>query len=154
MKTKLFFAALIFILGNTFVSAQEKETEVDIKDDKVLLEGTAILKYEKINVSEHSFFTLGDDEIISYQYKDNETPKYGDDDYFIINFLAEKVKVESTSLRHVVAGLGMNSRKNMIKMITWLLKEKVLNADGTINSAKLESFSQKYNEDVTQRTVR
>lgn len=154
MKKKLFFAALIFILGNSLASAQEKEKEVDIKDDKVLLDGTAILKYEKININEHSFYTLGDDEIISYQYKDNETPKYADDDYCIINFLAEKVKVETTSVRHAVAGIGLNSRKNMIKMITWLLKDKVLNTDGTINTAKLENFTQKYNEDVTQRTIR
>lgn len=148
-KTILALFALLFINA---LSAQDKE--VEIKDDKVLVDDNQILKYEKINIDEHSFYSLNDDELINYQYKNNGTDRYSDDDYFIINFINEKIKVESVNLDRVTAGLGMNSRKNMIKMLEWLLKEKVLNTDGTINADKLETFSQKYNEDVTDRTVR
>lgn len=144
--------ALFALLCINAVSAQKKD--VKIKDDKVLVDDAQILKYEKINIDEHSFYSLNDDELINYQYKNNGTDQYYDDDYFIINFINEKIKVESVNRDRVTSGLGMNSRKNMEKMIEWLLKEKVLNADGTINAEKLETFSQKYNENVTDRTVR
>jgi hypothetical protein len=151
MTKKLLLIAIIALFSST-VKAQEKE--VEIKDDKVLLDGSAILKYEKISLYEHSIYSLDDDEIISYRYSDNETPKIFEDDYFVLNFLPQKVKVESTSVTHTIAGLGLNSRKNMQKLIKWLIKEKIINTDGSINNDKVENFHQKYNEDIVRRTVR
>ena len=43
------FLSIAFILIGSFINAQE----VEIKDDKVLLDGTPILKYEKINILQH-----------------------------------------------------------------------------------------------------
>lgn len=148
---KIFFTALLFVLGSSYVMAQEKK--VEIKNDKVLADGVAILKYEKINAIQHSFYSLqNDDEILLLRIFNNETPDYVNDDYFSLNFLTEKVKVETGDFSHIAA--FMNSKKSMEKLVKWLLKEKVLNADGTLNHDKLEIFYEKYNEDITARTVR
>lgn len=126
---------------------------VTIKDDKVLLDGKQILKAEKLSLAQYSFFSMkNDDEILMYKYMDNETPSYISDDYFILNFLTEKVKVESGDLGKV--SNFMNSRKGMEKIIRWLLKERVINHDGELNSDRLAVFKEKYDENITARTLR
>ncbi len=150
MINKTILTGLLFFITITTSNAQDAE----IKDNKVLLNGKAILKYEKVNLTECSIYSLNDDEIILYRWNDNETPRYQDDDYFIINFLTAKKKVESKSTRHVIAGIGLSARKNMQKMINWLLKEKVLDSEGNINLEKLDIFFEKYNENITERTIR
>lgn len=126
---------------------------VTIKDDKVLLDGKQILKAEKLSLAQYSFFSMkNDDEILMYKYMDNETPSYVSDDYFILNFLTEKVKVESRDLGKV--SNFMNSRKGMEKIIRWLLKERVINQDGELNSDRLAVFKEKYDENITARTLR
>lgn len=140
-------------LFTVFAIVTAKAQEVEIKKDKVLLDGKEILRYEKDNIFSQSFFSLTDDEeLIHYRYSDNESQQYMEDDYFILNFLTEKVKVESTETHR--ATVLMSSRKSSEKLIRWLLKDKVLNADGTINRDKLDNFYDKYNEDITRRTVR
>ncbi|AZA53347.1 hypothetical protein [Chryseobacterium sp. G0201] len=127
--------------------------EAIIKDDKVLLDGKQILKVEKINISQYSFFSMKDDEeILLYRYMDNETPKYVNDDYFILNFLTEKVKIESTDIAKIAN--FMNSRKGMEKLIRWLIKERVLSHDGELNSERVAIFKEKYDENITERTFR
>jgi hypothetical protein len=127
--------------------------DVTIKDDKVLLDGKQILKAEKINLAQYSFFSMkNDDEILMYKYMDNETPSYVSDDYFILNFLTEKVKIESKDLGKV--SNFMNSRKGMEKIIRWLLKERVINQEGELNPDRLAVFKEKYDENITSRTLR
>lgn len=127
--------------------------DVTIKDDKVLLDGKQILKAEKINLTQYSFFSMKDDEeILMYKYMDNETPRYVNDDYFILNFLSEKTKVESTDLAKIAN--FMNSKKGMEKLIRWLLKERVINQNGELNPERVAVFKEKYDENITQRTVR
>ncbi len=142
----------VLMLAGAAAAAQE----VEIKEDKVLLDGKPLMKYEKINTRQHSFYTLdGDTELMMYKWSDNESRDYMEDDFFILNFLTEKIKVESNQSRHQsVAGLGMNSKKNMEKLVKWLLKEKVINADGTLNPERVQTFYDKYNENITERTVR
>lgn len=127
--------------------------EVTIKDDKVLLDGKQILKAEKINVAQYSFFSMKDDEeVLLYRYMDNETPRYVNDDYFILNFLTEKTKVESTDMTKI--SNFMNSKKGMEKLIKWLLKERVINHDGELNADRVAVFKDKYHENITERTFR
>ncbi|AYZ37169.1 hypothetical protein EGY07_17265 [Chryseobacterium indologenes] len=139
---------ILMISSNLYFSQN-----VTIKDDKVLLDGKQILKAEKLSLAQYSFFSMkNDDEILMYKYMDNETPSYVSDDYFILNFLTEKVKVESGDLGKV--SNFMNSRKGMEKIIRWLLKERVINHDGELNSDRLAVFKEKYDENITARTLR
>ncbi|MCQ9637048.1 hypothetical protein MP477_19055 [Chryseobacterium sp. WG23] len=127
--------------------------DVVIKDNKVMLDGKQILKAEKISLAQYSFFSMkNDDEILLYKYMDNETPSNVRDDFFILNFLTEKVKVESTDLGKV--SNFMNSRKGMEKVLRWLLKERVINYDGELNPDRVAVFKEKYDENITERTLR
>lgn len=150
MLKRTTLTGLLFILFCFPLLAQE----VEIKDNKVYLDGKPILKYEKISPIEHSFYSLEtDDEILLYKAFDNETRSIYDD-YYILNFLTEKKKVETFDFSKITVGIGMNTKKNMQKMIGWLLKEKVLTAEGKINPEKLEIFVDKYNENIRERTIR
>ncbi|MEA1850391.1 MULTISPECIES: hypothetical protein [Chryseobacterium] len=149
MKTKKLLTLFLLISGLSFYFSQE----VVIKDDKVLLDGKQILKAEKINVLQYSFYSMKDDEeILMFRQMDNETPKYMDDDYYVLNFLTEKTKVESTDFTKILN--FMNSRKAMEKLIKWLLKERVINNDGELNPERVQTFKEKYDENITDRTFR
>ncbi|MET3538181.1 hypothetical protein [Chryseobacterium limigenitum] len=149
MTAKKLLALFLFLLSFNFYFSQE----VVIKDDKVLLDGKQILKAEKINVFQYSFFTMkDDDEILMWKYMDNETPKYMEDDYFILKFLTEKVTVETTDISKIAN--FMNSRKGMEKLIKWLLKERVINNEGELNPERVAIFKEKYDENITERTFR
>lgn len=150
MVNKLFFAGVLFFSGCLFSTAQEAE----ILENKVVLDGKEILKYEKLSFSQHSFYSLDDNEILMYTYNDNETPKYPEDDYLVLNFLTAKKKVETKNTTKSLSGLGLNSKKNMQKLISWLLKEKVIGPDGQLNLDRLDIFYEKYNENITERTMR
>lgn len=138
----------------TLFTSYAQEKKVEIKDNKILINGVVALKYEKISSIEHSFYTLDDDEILMYKYNSNETPSYAADDYMILNFLTLKTKIESNDVSKSLAGLGMNTKKNMEKLVTWLLKEKVINEKGELNPERLEIFYDKYHENITDRTFR
>ena len=128
---------------------------VDLKDKQVLLDSKVILKYEKNAGAQYSFYSLeNDDEILMFKIFDNETPRNQNDDFYVLNFLTEKKKVETTDFMKVYSGMGLSWKKNMEKMIGWLLKEKVLTPEGKINREKLDIFYDKYNENITQRTIR
>lgn len=149
MITKKLLIFSLLVLSFNFYFTQE----VEIKDDKVLLDGKQILKAEKINMIEYSFYNLkSDDEILLYRQMDNGTSRYQDDDYYVLNFLTEKVKVESNDFYKIAS--FMNSKKSMEKLIKWLLKEKVLTNDGELNSDRLAIFKEKYDQNITERTIR
>ncbi len=149
MTPKKLLAIFLLIVSCNFYFSQE----VVIKDEKVLLDGKQILKAEKINVAQYSFFTMkNDDEILMYKYMDNETPMYQNDDYFILNFLSEKTKVESKDFTKIAN--FMNSRKGMEKLVKWLLKERVINDEGELNPDRVQVFKDKYDENITERTLR
>jgi hypothetical protein len=48
----------------------------------------------------------------------------------------------------------MNSKKGMEKLVRWLLKERVINHDGELNADRVAVFKDKYDENITERTVR
>lgn len=149
MITKKLLTLSLLVLSFNFYFTQE----VEIKDDKVLLDGKQILKAEKINMVEYSFYNLkNDDEILLYRQMDNETSRYQDDDYYVLNFLTEKVKIESNDFYKIAS--FMNSKKSMEKLIKWLLKEKVLTNDGELNPDRLAIFKEKYDQNITERTIR
>lgn len=134
------------ILFSTFFTITVLAQEVKIEENKILLDGKVFLKYEKISVINHSFFNLNGDEILNYKWHNNDTPTSNLDDYYILNFINEKKKVKSRDVSHM--GASLSSRKNCEKLINWMLNDKVLNKDGTINTEKLDILYRKYNEDV------
>lgn len=142
---------LLLLFGVVGLHAQEVELN---KKDEVLLDGKTILNYKKINARQYSFYSLDGDEILYYKLDDKETRQYIEDDFFILNFLTAKKKVETKNRSLVASGLGMNSAKNMAKLIKALLEEKVLDAEGKLNLDKLDIFYEKHNENITARTVR
>lgn len=149
MTVQRLFAFFLLMISCNFYFSQD----ITIKDDKVLLDGKQILKAAKINLTQYSFFSMKDDEeVLMYKYMDNETPRYVSDDYFILNFLTEKTKVESTDLAKIAN--FMNSKKGMEKLVRWLLKERVINQEGVLNPDRVAIFKEKYDENITKRTLR
>ena len=149
MITKKLLAFSLIISGLNLYFSQD----VEIKDDKVLLDGKQILKVEKINVTQYSFYNLKDDEeILLYRSFDNETPTYVNDDYYSLNFLTEKVKVEINDFSRIAS--FMNSKKSMEKLVKWLLKEKVITTGGEVNPDRVTTFKEKYDQNITERTIR
>ena len=114
-----------------------------LENDKVLYDGKPILRFEKMN-SNYSFYSLEtDDEILYYTYDFNGTSAYVHDDVYTLNFLTEKIKIESRYFEQIGS---ISTKKSMQKLIELLVKEKVLSLDGKINREKLEIFYDKYNE--------
>lgn len=134
---KLLFSFLL--LGLNQIYAQE----VELKDNKVTVDGKEIFKYEKINNLHYSFYDADDNEVLMYKYQNNQTQDYQDDDYFTINFVSLKRKVETSDFSLIYAA---SSKKNVQKLIKLLLKEKVLDINGAINTEKLDVFTEKYNQ--------
>lgn len=118
---------------------------VKIKDGIVYLDGSEILKHEKISFTDHSFFNQKEEEIIFY--------KEVDDLYFIINFINENIKVESTKMEYIYKSLILNSEKNMTNLLKWLIKEKVIDNNGNLDISKIEIFYKKHNENVSENYI-
>lgn len=138
--TKVIFTAFILLLSlNT--SAQK----IKLKKGEVLLDGKAILKYEKEMWGTHKIhlFSLdSEDELIEINNNKNETPTYQNDDFVQIKFLKIGESVE------------MKTNKPFYKMIEWLVEKKIISTDGKINEENIELFIKNYDENITNRTVR
>ena len=149
MKKITLFAAILFSLACTRASAQE----VEAKSSRILLDGKEILRYDKINNSEISFYSLKDDEeLVMFKFNNNGTVENMSDDFFTLNFLKERIKVRSKDISHISVGLsGVN--KMIKKIAAWLLKEKVVTADGAIDKDHAEIFYDKYNEEDAPKKV-
>jgi len=149
MNMKSIFAGMLLAASGLCASQ-----EVELKNGQATLDGNPLVRYEKINALQYSFYNGSDDEILFWKNFDNGTPQYLDDDYFVVNFLGEKIKVESSNFTLCRSGLGLNSEKNMKKLLATLVKEKVLRPDGTIDPDRASVFHDKYDEKITDRTVR
>lgn len=88
MNKKASLAAILLIMPLAVLFSQD----IDFKDKKVLLDGNSILKYERVDALQLSFYSLeNDDEVLMYKFFDNGT-SLKDDDYYVLNFLTEKKK--------------------------------------------------------------
>ena len=54
----------------------------------------------------------------------------------------------------MLAGLVLNPKSNIKKFVTTMLKEKILSPDGTLDNEKARNFCEKYDENITNRTIR
>ena len=91
-----------------------------------------------------SIYDLQDsNEVLYMVYERNGTIHYMEDDYYTMNFLLEKVKIETTNFN----GRGFR------KILEEIIKQGVITKEGKINAEKLEIFYNKYDESITDRTV-
>ncbi len=145
---KKLFLTILVITFTTISFAQK----IKIKKNEVTVDGTHILNYEKSSGYNFSIYDLNDDEIIFFKYHNNETSEYYDDDYFILQFFNEDMKIETTESGWVP--ISLSTKKYAQKFLGWLMKEKVMDKTGQINAEKLKRFAQKYEENITNRTIR
>lgn len=138
-RTIMFFTMLLVLTQTSFGQ------NVKFKKGKVLVDGKEILTVEKQFFGpETTFYSLeSEDEVLYLKLEDGGTVHYHDDDYMILFFSGEDVKLESSRL--------VRTAKKIIQI---LIKEKVLNGNGEIDSEKLKKFTKKYDENITNRTVR
>ncbi len=128
---------LLFSLAGTHAQV------VKIKKDNVLLNGTAILKYNKINLAQVSFYSLNGDELLFYQTLEHCYGQRADDDCMVLNFVTAKIKFRVSDWSRI-ASLGVNNA--MEKLIRWLVQDKVLSETGELNLEKLALFRDKYED--------
>lgn len=130
-----------FLLGTLGLHAQD----VDLKKDKVIVDGKELFKFEKINGWHFTFYDFQGNEIWMYKYQNNQTQNYEGDDYFTIHFLTLKRKFQSSDFGLIAA---MSPKKNMQKLIKLLFKEKVFDMDGNPDTERLEVFFEKYHQEI------
>ncbi len=137
MKNVLILIVLCFSI-TTFAQ------KVKLKKGEVLLDGVAILKYEKKFLGEkiNLFDLKTNDELIEIYLNNNGTVTYVEDNYTQIKFLKSGDLVE------------IANDKSWKKWIKWLISKDVIQKDGSINYEKLPLFIKNYDENITNRTVR
>ncbi|MFP9099808.1 hypothetical protein ACLI09_12195 [Flavobacterium sp. RHBU_24] len=150
MKKQL-YVILIFLSSMAGFAQQDPIT---IKKEQVFLNGTPILRYEKVNAKELSIYNLQGEEIIAYFIKNVASSSQYDEHYVVINFLKERIKVTCDLNPHLSTAFGIDKARNAEKLLNWLYELKVLNVDGTINPEKAEAFQWKYNDGAVGGIVR
>lgn len=140
-KRTIIFLGLFLALTQTSFSQKVK-----LKKRKVLLDGKEILSYEKRGFgTEITFYSLKNNEEIAEMYQENNgTNTYIEDDYKVMFFSTSEIKIESSRIHS-------RGWKYVIKL---LIKNKVLDVNGQIDSEKLKKFAKKYDENITNRTIR
>jgi hypothetical protein len=146
-KTCLLVALLLFTS-----SLLAQTVELNKKDNTINIDGSAVLKYKKKQLVNWSLYNLKGEELVYFTTLDNGTPGYAKDDYYAITFIEQNVKVESNDYTNIQTFFNFN--KALQKFVTWLVEEKVMNLDGTINEDKLQAFYTKYDQNITNRTIR
>lgn len=144
-------SGLLIIMLSTLLGMGQK---IEISENKVFINDTHVLNYKQVSPVEAVVTALSSDEIVSLRFLDNGTARYTADDYFIISFFQHKQRVESSNYSLSVQGLGINMRKNMEKLLQNLVRYKVMLDDGSMDEDFLEKFVIKYDENITQRTIR
>ena len=145
IKTDLFLKRTLLLIGLIIITNFANSQSIKLKKGYVLLDGKEILKYERENsgVYQIHFFDLKDDnEVLFIKKNNNETIHDVEDDYTEIKFI---------ELRK---GLEIKQNRTWAGYLEWLIKNKVLNYDGTINEDKAEALIENYDENISNRTIR
>jgi hypothetical protein len=139
MKLKfILLPLLLFVFGNAY------SQKVTIKDDIIYIDDSIFLK-SKTSRGGVEFSVLdanSGNELIFMKRYDNETQGYTQDDYLAIHFIEFKLKLETKNLR-----MWKNT-------ISWMLENGIFEENGSLNREKVENFVEKYNENITDRTIR
>lgn len=146
MKYKLIL--LLLLIG---LNTQAQKVALNKKSSTITIDGKDVFKYSKKALINWSFFDLNDNEIIFFSVVNNGTNSHTTDDYYIVNFINENVKVESNNYAQFQTFFNFN--KAIVKFVEWLLKEKVIDSKGIVNPDKLSIFQSKYDQNISNRTI-
>ncbi len=146
-----YITTVLIILCVFSLNIYAQNVSLNKKDNSISIDGKVVLKYKKQQMTNWSLFDMNGEELVYFTISNNGTPQYDDDDFFIINFLPEKVKVETNDYTNIQTFFNFN--KALEKFVAWLLREKALNSDGTLNPEKVETFRSKYDQNITNRTI-
>lgn len=134
------FLMISFVLTFSVTYAQK----VKLKKGEVLVDDAVFLHFKSRNHNLEAGFLKPDtgEEIVSVVWFDNQTPQYREDDWAKILFPQQDLFLETTLV---------GTKKYYIKL---LLEYEVLTMDGDIDPQNLNSFIQKFDEKITERTLR
>jgi hypothetical protein len=143
MKKINYLCCLLFLVA---VTPTAKAQEVKLKNDTVIIDDKPAFSYDKKSMgNEFYLYKLNTKDEIAYMIANkNETISYLEDDFKKIVFTEANVVVESSALRG-------RSWKYIVEL---LLESKVLDIEGNVDAKYLERFVTKYDEKITQRTIR
>lgn len=136
----------IYLIGFTiFLLSSKSGADIDLKKDKVIINNVEAFVYDKKGLgNEFSLFTIdGKTELIYGKRNDNGTRQYKEDDYVTLKFLEQKLTVDNYRF-------GYSTWKKIIEII---YENKVFTEDFKINEEALNVFVEKYNENITNRTI-
>ncbi len=139
------YLLLTFSLFISILTYSQK-IKVKFKKGKVLVNGTEILIYEKRELGdEFIIYSIKNrEEIADMVQMNNGTSAYLEGDYKRMYFNNEEIKIESSRIYS-------KGWKYVIKL---LIKNKVLDMTGKVNLERLQKFAKKYDENITNRTIR
>ena len=140
MKNFLLSITTLLVIGIS--NAQQ----IKLKKGMVTIDGVERFQYKRSNGGvDLTLYDLNKTSEILFMTKNqNGTSGYLDDDYKQISFISQKIKVES-------ATYSSYPNKWFLKK---LINENVLDLEGNINAEKLDVFIMKYDENITNRTIR
>jgi hypothetical protein len=141
MKNLIYLSLTLFF---AFIGQSTNAQEVKLKKDQILVDEKPTFEYDKSGFEFHIYKLGTKDEIIYILHNNNSTQQYLEDDYKKIIFLNQKVTIESSVFR----------ARGFKYIVELMLKEKVLDLEGNISTDNLEKFAAKYNENITERTIR
>ncbi len=150
---KIFYALSLYLFFTTTTFAQQ--LPITIKDNVVLLNGSAIMIYQKANYSEFSFYNLQGEEVLVYFIKRIPITPKDDQIYVLINFLKEEVKlVTALNNPHIyTTAFSSKDTKRAEKLLNWLFEAKVILPDGSFDPEKVQAFYRKYNDDILEKSL-
>ncbi|MCC2590613.1 hypothetical protein [Chryseobacterium sp. MFBS3-17] len=136
------FLLLVFLVFTSIAGAQT----VKIKKDEVFVDNELRFKSEKrLNATQFSLYHLTNGkEILTVIRNLNGTIGFSEDDYIQIIFNGFNTRVESEQIKG----------RTFAWYLELLLRDKVLHPDGTINEENLRNFFTKYDQNITNRTLR
>ncbi|MGJ8591832.1 MAG: hypothetical protein ACSHXF_04755 [Aquaticitalea sp.] len=133
----------VFVLAFVLVSSAQ---DVKLKKDYVYVDGEQKFQYDKRSGgNEMSLYTLDKEkEIVYIVFNSNGTIQNLEDNFVEITFIDVDMKIETQKFKG----------RSMSYLLERLFEEKVIDMEGHINQEKLDVFFRKYDEQITERTIR
>lgn len=138
MKLRTLFLLLFTLICFNHINAQK----VKLKKGIVLVDGKEKFKYERKGMgTEFSLYSIDTEKEILFILRNNNK---NDGSFYQLIFIEENCKLET-------AKLSNHSFKYFIEK---LIREKVMDLKGNIDLKILDTFFSKYDENITNRTIR